>query len=171
MPWRLCAHAGQAPAVLADRQWFCLQFIDRVLGIPVVPQRQVRTVQQTGDSTVQFLVWLLTRPFLRNGRCRGVVAVFVVECGSSEFMTGLLVWILFALCSLLPSTGLRCLASWSVWTRRAVMVAGFCWLRFYSRCVLFVCRLAPGVRHWYAVQRFVLQFWWFASLAVPSWTS
>ena len=40
-----------------------LQFIDRVLDTPVLPQRQLRTVQtvqQPRDSTVQFLVWFLT---------------------------------------------------------------------------------------------------------------
>ena len=40
------------------------------------------------DSTVQSLVWFLTRPLLRHVRCHGVVAVFVVECGSGEFMAG-----------------------------------------------------------------------------------
>ena len=60
-----------------------LQFIDRVLDIPVLPQRQiptVQTVQQPSDSTVQFLVWFLTRPLLRHVRCRGVMAVLVVHC-------------------------------------------------------------------------------------------
>ena len=50
------------------------QFIDRVLDIPVLPQRQIRTVQtvqQASDSTVQFLVWFLTRPLLRHVRSKG----------------------------------------------------------------------------------------------------
>ena len=58
-----------------------------------------------------------------------------------------LVMLHLALFSFWSSTGPGCSASRSVWTRRTVMVAGFCWLRFYSRCALFVCRLARGAHH------------------------
>ena len=41
----------QVPAVRADRQWFVpqIQFIDRVLDIHVMPQRQVRTVPNCAE--------------------------------------------------------------------------------------------------------------------------
>ena len=50
-----------------------LQFIDRVLVFPVMPQslvRTVQTVQKVGDSTAQFLGRQLTRPLFFNDRCR-----------------------------------------------------------------------------------------------------
>ena len=53
--------------------------------------RQMRTVQiaqQPSDSTVQFLVWFLTRPLLRHVRCHGVVSgsLFGVWISSEENM-------------------------------------------------------------------------------------
>ena len=52
-----------------------VQFIDRVLDNPVMPQRQVRTVpncaEERRDSSAQFLGMVLTRPLLCNDRCRG----------------------------------------------------------------------------------------------------
>ena len=55
-----CDDAAQVPAVRAVRQRGDASdsVIDRLLLLPVVPQRQVRTVQavqKTGDSTAQFL--------------------------------------------------------------------------------------------------------------------
>ena len=59
----------------------------------------MQTVLEPSDSTVQYLVWLLTRPLLRNDRCHGspsipaymgneVVAALFVDCGSGMFVTG-----------------------------------------------------------------------------------
>ena len=49
------------------------------------------------------------------------MAALVVDSGSGMFLV-LLVTFFFALCFLRSSTGLRCLASWPVWTRRTVAV-------------------------------------------------
>ena len=59
-------------------------------------------------------VAFLVPPFL-------VVAAHVVDNGSGMFLV-LLVTFFSALCFLRSSTGLRCLASWPVWTRRTVAV-------------------------------------------------
>ena len=52
-----------------------IQFIDIVLDIPVMPQRQVRTVPNCAevrvDSTRAVLGWLWSRPSLCNDRCLG----------------------------------------------------------------------------------------------------
>ena len=47
--------------------------------------------------------------------------------------------VLLVLCSLRSSTGLRCLASWPIWTRRTVAVAcsRYCWFLCTSCCVPF----------------------------------
>ena len=73
---------------LPIEQWFVpqIQFIDGVLDIPVMPQRQVRTVQAvhlTGDSIVQFLERLLSCPLLfqRQGDGPDSAELFGGGCG------------------------------------------------------------------------------------------
>ena len=71
--WRPCDHAAQVPAVREVRQLGDASdsVIDRLLLLPVVPQRQVRTVQtvqKTEDPRGQFLERLLTRPSLCDDR-------------------------------------------------------------------------------------------------------
>ena len=62
-----------------------LQFIDRVLVFPVMPQslvRTVETVQKVGDSTAQFLGRQLTRPLFFNDSA-GLVSASAVNSGGS----------------------------------------------------------------------------------------
>ena len=124
-----------------------------------------------GIPLVQHLVWLLTRPLLRNDRCHGGpfipaymankgVAAPVVDIGSGIFMAGIAGILQFALCSLLLSSGSRCSVSRSVWTRRTavqrdcgrsssstVAFTGLVLLvTLHLRCVPFVSRQAHGLR-------------------------
>ena len=73
VPWwkRPCEHAAQVPAVFASQWKVLFPFIDRVLDIAGMLQRQVRTVfivQKSGESTAQFSDAVAAVPVVANDR-------------------------------------------------------------------------------------------------------
>ena len=109
------------------------QFIDKVFAVPVVVQRHTMVFLTTQKSVVHPLLQFIDKVFVvpvvvqrqipvAISCCFPEMAALVADVGSGMVMVGFAGFMQFALCLLWLSSGPRCSASCSVWTRRTVML-------------------------------------------------
>ena len=106
---------------------------------------QALFARRTAEYLRELSEGLLLRGEGRRGRRRSSprpLPALVVDIGSGMFLAGSLVTMLFTQCSVWLSSGPRCLASWTVWTRRTVARSSSILAVLCARLVLLVFRLA-----------------------------
>ena len=119
--WMLLMSArkcGSRIQFLLARQWIQVwrQFSELLKKLTHSTCRWTLVFQRNAWFDSGFMLMRLTTEALLE------VAALAVDPGSGMCFAGLLVRTHLALCSLLVSSDSRCSASWSVWTRRTVML-------------------------------------------------